>query len=197
MTDAIGFLATGDFVSFMSGNTTRLAVAVSDHDPATLWRLSLAVICFVAGNAFGIVLARWFKRRAAPLLLVVAALLGFAAIWPADCRLPAFVSAIVSMGMLNAVVEQVNGMAIGLTYVTGALSRFGRGLGRWLLGERPNGWRVQLVPWSGMLLGRRSGALLEQHLGLMAMAVSCALACTLAVTVHFVPRPWQLGFMPR
>ncbi|MCJ1882621.1 YoaK family protein [Pseudomonas nitroreducens] len=197
MTDAIGFLATGDFVSFMSGNTTRLAVAVSDHDPATLWRLSLAVICFVAGNAFGIVLARWFKRRAAPLLLVVAALLGFAAIWPADCRLPAFVSAIVSMGMLNAVVEQVNGMAIGLTYVTGALSRFGRGLGRWLLGERPNGWRVQLVPWSGMLLGGAAGALLEQHLGLMAMAVSCALACTLAVTVHFVPRPWQLGFMPR
>ncbi len=101
------------------------------------------------------------------------------------------------MGMLNAVVEQVNGMAIGLTYVTGALSRFGRGLGRWLLGERPNGWRVQLVPWSGMLLGGAAGALLEQHLGLMAMAVSCALACTLAVTVHFVPRPWQLGFMPR
>ncbi|WP_323163388.1 DUF1275 family protein, partial [Pseudomonas viridiflava] len=25
MTDAIGFMATGDFVSFMSGNTTRLA----------------------------------------------------------------------------------------------------------------------------------------------------------------------------
>ena len=32
MTDAIGFLATGDFVSFMSGNTTRLAVAVSEGD---------------------------------------------------------------------------------------------------------------------------------------------------------------------
>ncbi|MCS7958468.1 DUF1275 family protein, partial [Pseudomonas aeruginosa] len=28
MTDAIGFLATGDFVSFMSGNTTRLAVSL-------------------------------------------------------------------------------------------------------------------------------------------------------------------------
>ena len=27
MTDAIGFLATGDFVSFMSGNTTRLFVS--------------------------------------------------------------------------------------------------------------------------------------------------------------------------
>lgn len=197
MTDAIGFLATGDFVSFMSGNTTRLAVAVSDADLSTLWRLSLAVICFVSGNAVGIVLARWFKRRAAPLLLIVATLLGFAAIWPEDFTLPAFVSAIAAMGMVNAVVEQVNGMAIGLTYVTGALSRFGRGLGRWLLGERPNGWRVQLVPWSGMLLGGAAGALLEHHLGLMAMAVSGALACILAVAVYFVPRSWQLGYMPK
>ncbi|NNN28670.1 YoaK family protein [Pseudomonas nitroreducens] len=191
------FLATGDFVSFMSGNTTRLAVAVSDHDLATLWRLSLALICFVAGNAIGVVLARGFKRRAAPLLLLVAALLGFSAIWPADCVLPAFVSAIIAMGMLNAVVEQVNGMPIGLTYVTGALSRFGRGLGRWLIGERPNGWRVQLVPWSGMLLGGTAGALLEHHLGLTAMAASSALACTLALAVYFVPRSWQLGYMPR
>ena len=29
MTDAIGFMASGDFVSFMSGNTTRLAVDIS------------------------------------------------------------------------------------------------------------------------------------------------------------------------
>lgn len=197
MTDAIGFLATGDFVSFMSGNTTRLAVAVNDHDLTTLWRLSLAVLSFVAGNALGIVLARGFKRRATPLLIIVAALLGFAAIWPEAQNLPAFVAAIVSMGMLNAVVEQVNGMPIGLTYVTGALSRFGRGLGRWLLGERNNGWRVQLVPWSGMLLGGAAGAFLEHHLGLGAMAVSSALACALAVIVYFVPRSWQLGYMPR
>ncbi|MDH0288643.1 YoaK family protein [Pseudomonas sp. GD04087] len=197
MTDAIGFLATGDFVSFMSGNTTRLAVAVSEHDPTTVGRLSLAVVCFVAGNALGIVLARGFKRRAAPLLIVVAALLGFAALWPVDWNLPAFIAAIVSMGMLNAVVEQVNGLPIGLTYVTGALSRFGRGLGRWLLGERYNGWRVQLVPWSGMLLGAAVGAFLEHHLGLAAMAVSAALASMLAAVVFFIPRSWQLGYMSR
>jgi len=197
MTDAIGFLATGDFVSFMSGNTTRLAVAVNDHDLTTLWRLSLAVLCFVAGNALGVVLARGFRRRGAPLLVVVAALLGFAALWSDGQSLPAFAAAIVAMGMLNAVVEQVNGMPIGLTYVTGALSRFGRGLGRWLLGERHDGWRVQLVPWSGMLLGGALGAFLEHHLGLRAMAMSAALACALAVIVYFVPRAWQLGYMPR
>ena len=77
--------------------------------------------------------------------------------------------AIIAMGLLNAAVEEVNGLPIGLTYVTGALSRFGRGLGRWLLGERRAGWRVQLVPWAGMLCGAVIGGVLEQRFGLAAL----------------------------
>ncbi|MCO7518978.1 MULTISPECIES: YoaK family protein [unclassified Pseudomonas] len=197
MTDAIGLLALGDFVSFMSGNTTRLAVAISQADLALMARLALAILSFVLGNALGVLLARRFGRRASPLLLVVAALLAGAAAWPSSLSLPALVAAILAMGMLNAVVEQVNGLPIGLTYVTGALSRFGRGLGRWLLGERRHGWRVQLVPWSGMLLGAALGAWLELRLGLLALAASSGLACVLALVTLFVPRAWQLGYMPR
>ncbi len=196
MTDAIGLLALGDFVSFMSGNTTRLAVAISDADLALVLRLSAAVLGFVVGNALGVLLARAFRRRAWPVLLVVAALLGFAAAWPWAATLPALLAATLAMGMINAVVEQVNGLPIGLTYVTGALSRFGRGLARWLLGERRNGWRVQLVPWAGMLLGAALGAWLEHHLGLQALAGSCALACVLALVSRFIPRTWQRGYMP-
>ncbi|AZL74432.1 YoaK family protein [Pseudomonas oryziphila] len=197
MTDAIGLLALGDFVSFMSGNTTRLAVAISQADLALMLRLALAILSFVLGNALGVLLARHFRRRASPLLLVVAGLLAFAAAWPLATSFPALVAAILAMGMLNAVVEQVNGLPIGLTYVTGALSRFGRGLGRWLLGERRHGWRVQLVPWSGMLLGAAIGAWLEQRLGLLALFASCGLACVLALVSRFIPRAWQLGYMPR
>lgn len=196
MTDAIGLLALGDFVSFMSGNTTRLAVAISDADLALVLRLSAAVLGFVVGNALGVLLARAFRRRAWPVLLVVAALLGFAAAWPLAATFPALLAATLAMGMINAVVEQVNGLPIGLTYVTGALSRFGRGLGRWLLGERHNGWRVQLVPWAGMLLGAALGAWLEHHLGLQALTGSCALACVLALVSRFIPRTWQRGYMP-
>jgi len=43
MTDAIGFMASGDFVSFMSGNTTRLAVAISVGDLGLTARLLLLV----------------------------------------------------------------------------------------------------------------------------------------------------------
>ncbi|XHF34562.1 YoaK family protein [Pseudomonas chlororaphis] len=196
MTDAIGFMASGDFVSFMSGNTTRLAVAISDGDSALTLRLILLVATFIVGNTLGVVVSRLGGRRALPLLLSIAALLCLAA-WPFDTQLPALLAAIIAMGMLNAAVEEVNGLPVGLTYVTGALSRFGRGLGRWVLGERRSGWRVQLVPWSGMLVGAILGAVLEHHLGLKAMLVSGLFAAVLGLLTLKIPRRWQLGYMPR
>lgn len=197
MTDAIGFMATGDFVSFMSGNTTRLAVAISAGDLGLIGRLLLLLLTFILGNALGIIVSRASGRRALPLLLCISTLLCASAAWPWSEQLPALLAAIIAMGMLNAVVEEVNGLPVGLTYVTGALSRFGRGLGRWMLGERRNGWRVQLVPWTGMLVGAVIGALLEHHLGLKAMLVSGLLSALLALISLKIPRRWQLGYMPR
>ena len=197
MTDAIGFLATGDFVSFMSGNTTRLAVAISQGDLSLIVRLALAVLAFIAGNTLGILLGRWGGRRALPLMLGIAGLLCGAALLPFESQVPALLAAILAMGMLNAAVEQVNGLPVGLTYVTGALSRFGRGLGRWLLGERRSGWRVQLVPWSGMLMGAVIGAVLEAHFGVKALLFSAGFAALLGVVSLKIPRRWQRDYMPR
>jgi len=197
MTDAIGFMASGDFVSFMSGNTTRLAVAISDGDVSLTLRLVILVVTFILGNALGVVIGRLGGRRALPLLLCIATLLCGAAAWPSEVQLPALLAAIIAMGMLNAAVEEVNGLAVGLTYVTGALSRFGRGLGRWILGERRNGWRVQLVPWSGMFIGAILGAVLEHHLGLKALYASGVLAALIGLVSLKIPRRWQLGYMPR
>ncbi|MFM9379888.1 DUF1275 domain-containing protein [Pseudomonas sp. 91RF] len=197
MTDAIGFMASGDFVSFMSGNTTRLAVAISDGDVSLTLRLVILVATFIVGNALGVVIGRLGGRRALPLLLCIATLLCGAAAWPSEVQLPALLAAIIAMGMLNAAVEEVNGLAVGLTYVTGALSRFGRGLGRWIMGERRNGWRVQLVPWSGMFIGAILGAVLEHHLGLKALYASGLLAALIGLVSLKIPRRWQLGYMPR
>lgn len=197
MTDAIGFMASGDFVSFMSGNTTRLAVAISAGDLGLTGRLVLLIATFVLGNALGVMVSRFSKRHALPLLLCIGALLCGAALWPSTETLPALLAAIIAMGMLNAAVEEVNGLPVGLTYVTGALSRFGRGLGRWLLGERRNGWRVQLIPWAGMFIGAVIGALLEQQMGLRALWASGVLAGLLGLVTLMIPRRWHLGFMPR
>ncbi|MFJ7885967.1 YoaK family protein [Pseudomonas sp. NPDC096917] len=197
MTDAIGFLATGDFVSFMSGNTTRLAVAIGEGDLRAIARLGAAVMAFIAGNALGILLARLGGRRSLPLMLIIAGLLSTSALLPFESQVPALLAAVLAMGMLNAAVEQVNGLPVGLTYVTGALSRFGRGLGRWLLGERRTGWRVQLVPWTGMLIGAVLGAMLEARFGVKAMLFSAGLAVVLGLISLKIPRRWQRDYMPR
>ena len=70
MTDAIGFMASGDFVSFMSGNTTRMAVAISAGDLGLTLRLVILVATFIVGNALGIIVSRLGGRRALPLAAV-------------------------------------------------------------------------------------------------------------------------------
>lgn len=197
MTDAIGFLATGDFVSFMSGNTTRMAVALGDGHWALASRLAMLIGAFIVGNALGVIVARLSARRAWPLLMLAAALLCGAALLDSRAQLGALFAAIIAMGLLNAAVEEVNGLPIGLTYVTGALSRFGRGLGRWLLGERRAGWRVQLVPWAGMLCGAVIGGVLEQRFGLAALLACSLLAAALALASVFIPRRWLKRYMAK
>ena len=98
MTDAIGFMASGDFVSFMSGNTTRLAVAISEGDLGLTGRLLLLVATFVVGNALGVVVSRMSRRHALPLLLCIATLLCGAAWLPSGDTLPALLAAIIAMG---------------------------------------------------------------------------------------------------
>ena len=197
MTDAIGFMATDDFVSFMCGNTTRLAVSLGSAELGPVLRLVLVIGAFVLGNALGVVVAAMTGRRPWPLLSLIATLLALAGLMPELLQLPALLAAVMAMGMINAVVEEVNGLPIGLTYVTGALSRFGRGLGRTLLGQRKLGWRVQLIPWCGMLLGAIAGVLLEQQFDRLALLASALLAALLGLASLKIPRRWQLRYMPR
>ncbi len=53
MTDAIGLIAAGSFVSFMSGNTTNFAVALARLDMGHAGRLAVVVTLFVLGCAMG------------------------------------------------------------------------------------------------------------------------------------------------
>ena len=95
-----------------------------------------------------------------------------------------FYTVVFAMGMVNAAVEHVEGLPIGLTYVTGALSRFGRGIGRFLLGERKVDWSIQIVPWLGMISGALCGAVLSSTMQSMALWVVAAIATSSM-------RPWN------
>ncbi|MBD9371432.1 DUF1275 domain-containing protein [Rhizobium sp. ARZ01] len=194
MTDAIGLMAVGEFVSFMSGNTTRASVAIADGDTFRAILLLTGLAAFVFGNSAGVIIASRFRSHG--VLLCVTALLAASALVP-DIREARFLLLIFSMGTINAAVEQIEGLPIGLTYVTGGLSRFGRGLGRWILGARNNQWLVQLVPWSGMLAGAIAGAMLQRHTAGAAAWAPFIVAALVTAASILIPRRWSARFAPR
>jgi len=129
MTDAIGLRMSGDFVSFMTGNTTRAAMSLQDGNWGHALKLLGAIATFVLGNAVGIVIAHRADNRIFAVLAAVGATLAVASVMPtSELPLVQFYLVVLAMGMINAAVEHVEGLPIGLTYVTGALSRFVYGL---------------------------------------------------------------------
>lgn len=198
MTDAVGLMLTGNFVSFMTGNTTRAAIALGTGDVGHAAVLFAAILTFIGGNALGIVVAHAADRRAFVVLACVSIILALAAGFETPSLvLVQFYLVVLAMGMVNATVEHIEGLPIGLTYVTGALSRFGRGLGRFLLGDRDFLWTVQIVPWSGMIVGAVLGALLAGSFGSHALWLVSMVALLLALVTLFIPRPLQRRFNQR
>lgn len=194
MTDAIGLMAVGEFVSFMSGNTTRTAVAIADGDVPRAILLLTGLAAFVLGNACGVIVAARF--RPSGVLICVTALLAASAFVP-EAREIRFLLLIFSMGTINAAVEQIEGLPIGLTYVTGALSRFGRGLGRFILGVRDSRWLIQLVPWSGMLAGAIAGAMLQRSAPHTAAFAPFIVAALVTAASILIPRRWSVRYLQR
>lgn len=218
MTDAIGFSQTGEFVSFMSGNTTKMGIAFSDGDWTRGNRLLMVVVLFVVGNALGAIVAKLGGRRhGTALLAYVAVLLGIAAGLPAiaglsdtlgleslpgvtaihraGMTLVSIVLAILAMGALNSAVESVAGVGIGTTYVTGALSKFGRGLGKFIMGDFRVDWMVHAAPWLGLLVGAILGNMLDDRIGRPALWLPSGLALLLMVVSLVVPEDWQRSFV--
>jgi uncharacterized membrane protein YoaK (UPF0700 family) len=192
MTDAIGLMSIGDFVSFMSGNTTRASVAIIQGDAAQGLLLIGGLVSFVFGNAAGVIISIRFRPQAA--LLFVSVLLACAALQEGHPELR-FLLLIFAMGAVNASVEQIEGLPVGLTYVTGALSRFGRGLGRWVMGVRNTQWIIQIVPWLGMFAGAIMGAVLVREVGDLALWVPSLAALLLTGAAFQIPRRWQSRFI--
>jgi uncharacterized membrane protein YoaK (UPF0700 family) len=127
--DGIGFLHLGGlFVSFMSGNSTRMGVSLAEgHWLGAIEALGLVAL-FVIGAAAGslIVLGRGANRQ--PWLLLAEALLLAAGALCHGFGLSnvAVAAIVVAMGLENAVFQIRGGAGLGLTYVTGALVKVGQ-----------------------------------------------------------------------
>ncbi|QIG97438.1 YoaK family protein [Bradyrhizobium sp. 6(2017)] len=186
--DGIGYLHLGGlFVSFMSGNSTRLGVTLAEgHWQHALEALELIVL-FVAGAAAGslVVLSRIGYRQ--PLILLGEALLLTAAALAYAYGLPnAAVAAIVlAMGLENAVFQLEGGAGLGLTYVTGALVKAGQLIAAALTGGAGWAWLPNLLLWAALVAGALLGALAYHWINLAAIwfAAGTALGLSMLVAV--------------
>ena len=62
---------------------------------------------------------------------------------------------------------------------------------------RDSAWTVQIVPWSGMIIGAILGALLAGAFGSHALWLVSMVALSLAFATLFIPRPLQRRFNQR
>lgn len=184
--DAIGFLETGGFfVSFMSGNSTRLSIYIARGLAEVGLVLSL-IASFVLGVAASTAAARshWFRRRIGMLYAAIAITLTIASLlslighaWPAMWLTTAEMSA------LNVVFEAGGEVRVGLTYMTGTLVRIGQELA---LAPASLRWLPHLVHWLSLVAGAVAGAFAHAQIGSVALSLPALILLCIATRAHWL-----------
>lgn len=181
--DAIAYIHLGGFfVSFMSGNTTRLGVSLAEgsSDAALAGGLLLT---FVVGVILGSLTGHLSVRRRQPAILVLVTLLlaCAAGLGAADRPLLAAIAMALAMGAENAVFELDGEVRIGLTYMTGTLVKLGQRITAALLGGDRFGWTPYLFLWMGLAAGGLAGAVTFARLGVAGLWIAAGVAGMLAI----------------
>jgi len=187
LVDALAYLSLGGFfASFMSGNTTKLGVGLATHDSASAWTAGALLLAFVCGAMVAALLAARFPARRKPVtMLAVTVILALAALLGGfvDRRFPPMLLA-VAMGVENGVFSRDGEIAIGLTYITGALVKLGETLADALIGKgAPFAWAPHLVLWIGFAAGVVAGGCAFTRHGTRALWIAAAAAGVLTLLV--------------
>ena len=184
--DALGFLKLNAlFVSFMSGNTTRLAVDLV-HERRIVGLAAALIALFVAGVVAGTLVARVTATwRATAVLLVVALLLAIgAACGRYGLPLGAVACMTLAMGAQNIALEHDGAVTIGRTYITGTLVKIGQQLVATATGGDRWGWFWTLLLWLGLVAGAAIGAAIYPMFGLTALWFAAGTAAVLAAVAR-------------
>lgn len=181
--DALGLLSSGRFfVSFMSGNSTRLGVSVAQGKFSFTLAAAGVVALFVAGVVGGTLVAqRTGYRRKPAVLFLVTLLLALAALFH-ELRTPHVGTAalILAMGAENSVFQREGEVSIGVTYMTGALVKLGQRLAAIATGGARTAWVPYALLWLGLVSGATLGAMAHGAYAMRGLwpAVAAALLLT-------------------
>lgn len=182
--DAIGFRRLGHlFVSFMSGDSTQLAVAAGLRTWDQAGLAGGIVALFVAGVVIGRLVTIWTRAWHRPaVLLLEAVLLGLALLIPGS-GMAVTVPMMLAMGIQNAAIHRAGEAKASLTYVTGTLVNFGERLADAVCGAEPGkrwAWLPYLLFWAALVLGAAGGAVVYGWLQLRGLFVPVAILFALA-----------------
>lgn len=182
--DAIGFLKLGGFfVSFMSGNSTRLGVGLATgHWEAAVTALSLIAL-FVTGVVLGALVARWAgeERRSVVMALEALLLAGAAGLILGGFDRAGVAAMVLAMGAENAVFQRNGDVGVGLTYMTGALVKAGQRIAAALTGGDRWAWGPFALLWAGLTLGGALGAAAYLRFGVLALWGAAVVVAVLAL----------------
>jgi uncharacterized membrane protein YoaK (UPF0700 family) len=188
--DATGFIATGGFfLSFMSGNSTRLGVGVmtsGGHAALAALLILLFVLGVMTGSLVGRAAARW--HRPMVLVLLATALALAAGLAAAGWLHAAFLVTAFAMGSENTVFEADGEVRISLTYMTGNLVKIGQRLSGALLGRNRWAFVPFLALWLAMVGGAIAGAAVWPWLGLGGLWLASGAALALAAFSYRLER---------
>jgi uncharacterized membrane protein YoaK (UPF0700 family) len=183
--DGIGYLYLGGlFVSFMSGNSTRMGVELAQGQFSAAGEAFGLIALFVLGATCGSLMMRGSSAyRQCRLLLAEAALLLVAGLCASLGLANVGIAAIVlAMGLENAMFQVTSG-GLGLTYVTGALVKVGQLLAAALTGGARFAWLPNLLLWAALVGGSVCGALAYYWIDLASVWFAAAAALVLAAYV--------------
>jgi uncharacterized membrane protein YoaK (UPF0700 family) len=183
--DAIGFLhLQGHFISFMSGNSTQLAVSLASMDIPAILMLGGIILLFIAGTISG-VLVRHFLRSFRPsialLVFITILLAAGAASYEMGWSLQAIAFMTLAMGAENAIFQRNGEVVVGLTYMTGTLVKMGQRIANAMIGGKRSAWIPYLLLWLGLICGGCTGAFMFYLMGLHSIWIGVFWSCGLTI----------------
>lgn len=177
--DAIAFVVLqGNFVAFMSGNSTILASSTATGHWSLAGLSGLLILLFFVGCAAGAAIVRWAGPGAHRLLMAsiaVITLIGAIIANTVSQWSGVLLIALVG-GLINSALAAKTDVHVGLTYVTGTLVKAAHQLVEGIGTDRRWDWLQIVGFWFAFAVGAALGGLAYHGLGAPAMWIAAAMA---------------------
>lgn len=190
--DAIAFVVLqGNFVAFMSGNTTILGSSTATGHWSLAGLAALLIYLFFTGCLTGAAIVRWVGSAAHRVLMASITLLTLAGAIVANTASTwsgTLLLAVVG-GLTNSALATNSDVHVGLTYVTGTLVKAAHQLVDGIHTKHPWSWLATIGYWFAFAVGAILGGLTFHRLGPAALWVALGLAvvaCTLPSRAEMV-----------